>query len=312
MRRLIISCIGLVALLLGACQGAAPTATVVPTATATAIPSPTATTPPTATRTATPAPTVTATAALPPMATASPASASGTFPEALSLLMQAEEAMAGVRTYHLMGKMQVKESREAVDPLLEATLDGQGAIGGDYQAVVVVTMRIQGLPIETPMEFRGVEGVSYAKDPLSGKWAIDESAQTSSVMEDFAGLSAAFGQQFAPRTAEVALDTADGLPMYRISGQTIESGRTTTIQIWVERDSKLIRRMRSDGTAPASDYQQFAPTSSGMVYESQDMRFDRFNEPIQVEKVEIPAPVPGLPSDGLAVLRPVPTASPIP
>ena len=217
-----------------------------------------------------------------PAATATPAPPLG--PE--QVLEGVKAAMAALGSFHLEGELVIKATSEADEVLLSVQLEGAGENRGDSRLLMTFEIDIPGLPSPLIVEERRVEGVSYTRDPFTGEWAIDDTADAEGEpLEELVpeGMVA----------TEIDTEVLDGLAVYRLTGTVPDDPEQGHVVLWVGADDLLIRQIQVEGRAPATDYEGLIPPQSGDLFLSLLSHLSGFNEPVGVDAPPLGAtPVP--------------------
>lgn len=306
MHYIILTGVALLALFATACQQDAPTPPLARTATpapsptqmlaatprpgAVIMPTPTPRPRPTPTQRPTATPRPAPTAARSPTFGGSASTTPSPLPEVAVLLQQSQAAMSRVRTYHMVGSVLAKPTQENAEALVQATFEGTGEVDGNYQVLFRVKMHIEDVVMEVPFEFRAINGSAYLKNPFTGEWEVAPAGDVSTVFGNLGEVGQVWSSDLNPKDFRVANDVTDGIPVYRVSGHAEENGLVMDIQLWIDRESQLVRRVRTESLAPASDYGSIVPGNVVQMYEVADTRLDRFNEPVNIEGVEVKSP----------------------
>ena len=230
----------------------------------------------------TPAPEPTAALTPEPMATPTP-EPTGTpipVPEPGMLLDRINTAMGLVTTLHITADIVIKTSKEAESELVVIRFEGEGQPGpeGDGRTLTMMHITSEGADLTFTFETRDVDGVSYTQDPFTGEWEIDEEDESS---EDDA-LDAVLAGQLELENMVVEVDSVDGSPMYRVTGSVPDDPEAEQVVLWADVDDLLARTISIEGLVPASDYEGLVPVDLDQLYQSQEYRLSKFNEPVKV------------------------------
>ena len=261
--------------------------------TATGTPAMTPTPEPTPTPVPTPTPEPTGTAEPTPEPTSTPTTTPTPTPAPLALdpeelLEGVKAAMAALGSLHLEGEMVVKAAREADAVLISMQIEGDGAIKGDSQLLYTMDIKTGEFAGKLTFGEREVQGVSYAQNPFTGEWAIDDTADPGD--DSF--------EEIIPEgmvATEADSEILDGLRVYRVTGTVPDDPEQERVVLWVGTDDLLVRQVLAEGRVPATDYEGLVTQQSGDLFQSFLFHLSKFNEPVRVTTPPVgatPTPTP--------------------
>jgi hypothetical protein len=191
--------------------------------------------------------------------------------------------MSGLASFHLTGQGVVKASKDAQDDFISAGLEGVGKPNGDGQGVATVSIKAGGVTTTVTFESRQLGNVSYTLDPVTGEWEIEPVDPSEADSSD-----AAFAGQLKLGNPIAERDTLDGVPVYRLTGQTPADPEFQDIVLWVGIEDSLILQARFEGRIPASTYEGLAPQGSEELFQSFLYRLGSFNESVEIVAPQLP------------------------
>ena len=236
--------------------------------------------------------------------TETPVPASGTAQEqaeAAVVLDHINAAMALVTTLHVDGEIVFKVSKEAESQLVSMEFEGEGDPGpeGDGRTLITVRITSEGLDLTFTFETREVDGVSYTQDPLTEEWEIDEEDEA----DEEGAFTAVLTGELELENIAVEADSLDGSRMYRVTGSVPDDPEAEHLTLWAGFDDLLVRQVSIEGLVLASEFEGLVPQDREQLYQSQEYRLSKFNDPVEVVAPLVKA---------VPTLEPTTTPTPVP
>ena len=212
------------------------------------------------------------------------------------ILGSAVEATAALDSFHfdVAVVLSFKSEESSIELPIELT--------GDYSAPNMfrstVTMNLGFLTIETEIVDTGES--MYVKDPESGAWIVEESADTAVLVNpsDFIDLEA-MNLRDVNLAGTETLDGAEHYVIEAVADDPFDAGlNELPTTIWVRVADGLIGQIRSEGDISLGDDEPIIPGLGGDAGMALTMRLSDYNQPVTIEApvqpgtATAPQPVP--------------------
>ncbi len=236
-----------------------------------------------------------------PTPTPFPAAASDPIPAAAQtpshldpklLLPRINSAMAGVGSFQAQGSWIVEESGRLEGAAVVTHFEAEVDLQGDRRFVLTRGTKDSSSASRRPFEMRQVDGITYAEEPLDGRWSIEEGEEVSFLQQ--ATFKAALSGRLA--LEEMSLEqvvSADWRQVYRITGSVPNDPEVDRVVILVDPEEMLILELQLKGHVSSSERGDSQPQPNLL-----DVRLSKFNEPIEIPTPQLipaqgPMPEPG-------------------
>ncbi len=206
--------------------------------------------------------------------TQTPAPTSTPMPLVPSVLLEdIKTAMGELQSFTLEGELVLKTAKDSEANLISMEISGAGYVDGDSEVSMTMDINTAGFAGKITNVNKQVDGVSYAKDPLSGEWSIAELDVNNG------------DQDFVPLTmvaTEAVREVLNGLPVYKVTGTVPDEPENELVILWVGTEDLLVRQIEQEGKVPASDYAAFQIQDVEDLFQSFVSRLSNLNQLVQI------------------------------
>ena len=205
------------------------------------------------------------------------------------LLSQINSAMAGVRSFHAEGSWIVGEAGRLEGAAVVTQFEAEVDLQGDSRLVLTRGTKDGSFANSRPFEVRQVDGITYAQEPLDGRWSIEEEGE-GSFLQQATFRAALSGRLVLEEMSLEQVVSADWRQVYRITGSIPNDSETDRVVILVDPEDLLILEFRLESHVPSSNLENSQPQPHYL-----DVRLSKFNESIEIPTPQLlPALAPAL------------------